>query len=154
MAPPKTIEFAMADTVEMKPAPINGDWILEGRSVARFAPLSRSDDGFATTVVWDCTAGVFSWCYDIDETVYVLEGSVLIEDERGETRRISAGESAYFPAGSHAKWTVESYVRKVAFCRRPVPAGLETARKVAKAVYYGAQLRRPPAPVALGGGFA
>ena len=150
MSADKRIEFSAADFVPLNAAPINPDWVLEGKPVARNAALSRSEDGFATTVIWDCTAGVFNWFYDIDETVYVLEGSVTIEDGDGKVRALNGGDAAYFPAGSSAKWTVENYVRKVAFCRRPVPRGLAMARKVAKAVAYGVGLRKPA--VAAGGG--
>lgn len=150
MSSRKSIEFSAADFVPMNPAPINRDWILAGQPVTRNAALSRSEDGFATTVIWDCTKGVFNWFYDVDETVYVLEGSVTIEDGAGKVRRLAAGDAAYFPAGSSAKWTVEDYVRKVAFCRRPMPRSLSIARKVAKAVVNGVGLRR--AAGAAGGG--
>ncbi|WP_036280457.1 cupin domain-containing protein [Methylocystis sp. ATCC 49242] len=119
-------------SVEMQPCPINPAWIIEGAPVARNFILSRSDDGGACTLIWDCTEGVFDWYYDIDETVYVLEGSVIVRDDDRNERRLGPGDHAFFPAGSHAVWRAESYVRKVAFCRNPVPKPIMLATRIAK----------------------
>jgi hypothetical protein len=81
--------------------------------------------------------------YSIDETVYLLEGSVIIEDGAGGPRRLEAGAAAFFPSGSRAVWRVESYVRKVAFCRKPMPRGYLLAKKVAKAALRTVGLRKP-----------
>jgi uncharacterized cupin superfamily protein len=107
------------DLTHLNPAPISSDWILEGNPVARNKLLSMSHDKAATTWVWDCTAGRFNWFYDIDETVYVMEGSVTVHDHHGATRTLVSGDVAFFPAGSSAEWTVSKYVRKLAFLRQP-----------------------------------
>jgi uncharacterized cupin superfamily protein len=120
MTSEKPIEFGSA-SVALEPLPIRPQWILEGTPVARYKVLSISRDGTAKTVVWDCTAGRFNWFYDIDETVYVLEGSVVLKNGDGSSKEVRAGDVVYFRAGSHAEWTVERYVRKVAFFRNPVP---------------------------------
>jgi uncharacterized cupin superfamily protein len=114
------IEIGTA-SVAMSPLPIRAQWILEGSPAAQYKILSASLDGTAKTIVWDCTAGRFNWFYDMDETVYVLAGSVLIKDGAGHSRRVTAGETILFRAGSQAEWTVESYIRKIAFLRTPVP---------------------------------
>jgi uncharacterized cupin superfamily protein len=118
---------------ELTPAPISPDWILEGDPVARIKFLSRSVDGGGSTYIWDCTAGRFNWHYHIDETVCVLKGAVLVKEHNGGSRLLEAGDTAYFAAGSSAEWTVETYIRKVAFMYRPLPAPL----RVAKRVYVG-----------------
>jgi uncharacterized cupin superfamily protein len=105
--------------VELNPCPIRSNWILEGNPIARNKVLSVSRDGTASTVIWDCTAGRFNWSYGIDETVYVLSGSVTLKDSRG-SRLVTAGDSVFFPAGSSAEWTVHDYIKKVAFLRRPL----------------------------------
>jgi uncharacterized cupin superfamily protein len=105
----------------MDPSPIRGDWILEGTPVARNALLSSSADGAATTYMWDCTAGRFNWFYGGDETLYVIEGSVIIKDPAGVSRRLTVGDTIFFPSGSRAEWHVEDYIRKIAFCRTPLP---------------------------------
>jgi uncharacterized protein len=114
----------------LNPAAIKPDWVLEGNPVTRNKLLSTSADGTASTLLWDCTAGRFNWFYDVDETVFVLEGSVTIKDQEGSVRRVSAGDWIFFPKGSHAEWTVQTYVRKVAFCRSPMPKPVELARGV------------------------
>ena len=117
-------------SVALNPAPIYPDWILEGSPVARAQLLSSSADGTAHTLIWDCTAGRFNWFYSIDETVCVLEGSVTIKDAAGRSRRASAGDTIFFPAGSHAEWTVDNYIRKIAFCRTALPLPIVLALRL------------------------
>jgi uncharacterized cupin superfamily protein len=116
--------------VSLEPCPIRQQWVLEGNPQARTHVLSRSSDGTATTVIWDCSAGRFEWHYGIDETIYFIEGSVIIRDQAGIAHRLSAGDTVFFPAGTRAEWTVENYVRKVAFLRTPLPWQVLLLRKV------------------------
>ena len=129
--------------VQLKPSPINPDWILEGEPVARNAVLSRSDDTTACTIFWDCTAGKFNWHYSFDETVHILEGSVIVSSENSPPKRLEAGDVAFFPVGTTAHWHVETYVRKVAFCRRVLP---RQALPVIKALRWARGLMRRPTP--------
>ena len=115
---------ATIDTVEMLSAPINPDWITAGNPVARMAELSRSRDGTTVSVVWDCTAGSFRWYFGVDETVHILAGSVTVAGEDGVERQLTPGDVALFHAGSWTTWRVETYVRKLAFCRHAMPAPL------------------------------
>jgi uncharacterized cupin superfamily protein len=123
--------------VELEPAPIKSDWILEGKPHARNRLIFKSDDGTSWTMIWDCTAGLFNWFYLYDETVHVLEGKVVVTTATG-SRTIAAGDAIFFPAGSSATWHVDSYVRKIAFLRQvlPPPAawGLRAWMRVAAAV--------------------
>lgn len=129
------VVYSPQDGVDFKAAPINPDWVLVGAPRARSALLSRSPDGEATTMAWDCTAGVFRWHFACDETVHVLEGSVTVNWD-GQRFTLGVGDSAYFPAGSVATWTVHSYVRKIAFLRTPPPGfvsfTLRAARRLAR----------------------
>jgi uncharacterized cupin superfamily protein len=128
MSVESTIKFGNAQ-VNLNPSPIYRDWILEGNPVARNKVLSSSADGTASTLIWDCTAGRFNWFYDVDETVYVIEGGVVVKDVAGTARRLSAGDTIFFPAGARAEWHVEEYIRKIAFCRAPLPRPLVFARR-------------------------
>jgi uncharacterized protein len=130
--PTRPVTFSHTD-VELSPAPINPDWVLEGEPRARNRVLSRSDDETACTIVWDCSKGKFHWHYDFDETVHFLEGSVTIEDGHGPARRLGPGDVIFFPAGSHAVWTVDNYIRKVAFCRKALPAPVGTLIRMLRA---------------------
>src|SRR6202000_954960 len=93
--------------IGLNPCPIGAGWILQGNPRARNKGLSASKDGTASTVIWDCSAGRFNWFYSIDETVYVLEGSVRLKDANG-SRLVTAGDSVFFPAGSSAEGTLDS----------------------------------------------
>ncbi len=118
--PVKSVVGTEVAKLALNPCPIAPGWILEGNPVARNAVVSYSVDGNSSTLIWDCTAGRFNWFYDVDETLYVIEGGMTIKDSGG-TRRLSAGDIIFFPKGATAEWTVESYIRKVAFVRTPLP---------------------------------
>lgn len=120
--------------VPLSPSPINPEWIVEGRPMARNSILSRSDDQTACTIVWDCSKGKFNWYYDFDETIHFIEGSVTIDDGHSPPRTLGPGDVIFFPAGSHAVWTVDNYVRKVAFCRKVLPGPVGTLIKVLRAI--------------------
>jgi uncharacterized cupin superfamily protein len=115
-------------------APINASWILAGEPVARLALLSSSADGTASTYYWDCTAGRFNWYYAFDETLHILEGFVTLKAPSGSLRRVVAGDTVFFPAGSQAEWTVDQYIRKLAFCRTPLPDYLISVRNIGRKV--------------------
>lgn len=74
--------------------------------------------------MWECSTGRFEWHYDTDETIYFLEGSVVIEADGFPARRFGPGDVLYFKKGAVARWNVEKPVRKLAFFRRTVPAYL------------------------------
>ena len=100
--------------------------------MARLELLSSSADGTASTYFWDCTAGRFNWFYSFDETFHILEGEVKLKYPSGTSHKVVAGDTVFFPAGSSAEWTVDRYVRKLAFCRTPIPRYLTFARQVAR----------------------
>lgn len=110
------------EALEMRAAPINPGWILSGNPQARVASHSDAEDGCAATGIWDCTAGEFRWRFSWDETVVILEGEVHVTAQDGTQRVLRAGDVAYFKGGTSAVWRIETYVRKVAFLRRPFPA--------------------------------
>jgi uncharacterized cupin superfamily protein len=106
--------------VSLKSAPIDPSWIVAGSPQTRSAELSRSRDGSAVTVIWDCTAGDFDWSYTEDETVHILEGEAIV-DEGSLRRTLRPGDVYLFPAGSTYRWHVPIYVKKLAFLRVPMP---------------------------------
>lgn len=113
------------EEVELIDAPINPDWIVSGNPRARAGEHSPSIDRRASTKIWDCTAGSFWWTFGDDETVVILEGAVRVTTESGEIRTLGQGDIAYFAGGTRALWEIDSYVRKIAFCRQVItPARL------------------------------
>jgi uncharacterized protein len=123
--PPAILRFHIG--VELKPAPINPKWILEGSPRARNRELTRSDDSQATTLVWDCTPGKFMWHYDVDETIYILDGRLVLDDGIEAPKRFGPGDVVFFPAGAAVKWHVEEHVHKLAFLHRPLPKSIRFA---------------------------
>jgi uncharacterized protein len=132
-----TIEYLIkprTDEISWTVCPIASEWILDGNPVARIEFLSGSADGTANTYFWDCTAGRFNWYYSFDETLHILEGSVALKDAAGKSRIAVAGDTIFFPAGSRAEWTVDRYIRKLAFCRTPLPGYLVVARSLGRRI--------------------
>jgi uncharacterized cupin superfamily protein len=118
--PRALIETGHCDA-DLKPSPIEPSWILEGNPEARSHPLATSADGAAATLIWSCTEGKFNWYYDCEETIMILEGSIVLESEGMPPKRYGVGDVIFFRKGAQAKWHVEGYVKKVAFCRQTNP---------------------------------
>ncbi len=116
--------------VTLSPRPIEPSWITEGNPVAQWHVLSRSADGLASTMVWECSEGRFNWYYDFDETVLILEGSIVLESDGMPPTRYTKGDVIFFKDGAHAKWHVEGRVRKLAFCRKTSPVWFGFALRV------------------------
>lgn len=108
------------DHLQLDPDPIYESWILSGTPTARSKTLAVSPDRASMTVLWDCTAGTFYWHYRQDEAVLFLSGDAHLLQEDGKEQRFSAGDFAFFPAGTVAQWRVDAYCRKIAFLREPV----------------------------------
>jgi hypothetical protein len=53
---------------------------------------------------------------------------VVLKDRAG-ARHLIAGDTIFFPAGAHAEWHVENYIRKFALIRTPLPKPLVLARR-------------------------
>ena len=123
-----------AHDLEMRDAPIEPDWILEGNPVARAAEHVRSADDSSFSALWDCTAGTFRWHFNWDETVIILEGEVHITDEDGNAYTLRAGDMGYFAARSWATWRIDNYVKKAAFIRRPFPSPIAALYRLRNAM--------------------
>jgi uncharacterized protein len=116
--------------VDLTPRPIEPSWIIEGSPDARGCTLSQSADGMASTIVWHCTEGRFNWYYDFDETILILEGAIVLENDTMRPTRYGPGDVIFFKDGAHARWHVEGHVKKLAFCRKTQPVWLALAFRV------------------------
>jgi len=137
--------------IQLLPAPINPDWIIEGNPQARNAVLSTSRDGCASTILWECTAGRFEWQYDIDETIHILDGSVVLESRRMRATRVGPGDVVFFKRGSRVRWHVEDHVRKLAFCRRTQPWAVTIGMKILRRLSTPLGTRRGTAAANIAG---
>ena len=139
------IEIAKT-TVDLTPRPIEPSWIIEGKPDATWCVLSKSAGGLASTMVWHCTAGKFNWYYDFDETILILEGGIVLESDTMPPTRYGPGDVIFFKDGAHARWHVESHVKKLAFCRKTQPVWLGFALRVVlklKKMFLPAGNRQP-----------
>lgn len=128
--------------IELKPSPIEPSWIIEGHPEARSSQLSSSACGTATTLIWSCTEGKFNWYYDVDETIMILEGSIVLESEGMSQRRYGVGDVIFFRRGAQAKWHVEGYVKKIAFLRVATPLGFGFAIRAVNKLKQNFLIRR------------
>jgi uncharacterized protein len=129
--------------VDLTPSPIEPSWIIEGNPEARSGLLSISACKTASTLIWSCTEGKFNWYYDLDETIVILEGSIVLEGEGMPPKRYGVGDVIHFRRGAHAKWHVEGYVKKVAFLRQTNPFPLGIAIRAANKLKSLIARRRP-----------
>jgi uncharacterized cupin superfamily protein len=129
---------------KLKPAPIEPSWIIDGDPQASSCMLSWSADGSASTIVWQCTEGRFEWHYDFDETIMILEGSIVLESDTLAPTRYGPGDVILFREGARARWHVEGHVKKLAFCRKPQPALIAFAMRALGALK---RMFLPPAQV-------
>jgi uncharacterized protein len=128
---PKAIEVASLK-VGLVSSPIDPSWVIEGNPQARSCLLSKSTDEGGWTVVWECTEGKFNWYYGLDETILILEGAITIENDALPPTRYGVGDVILFRKGSHARWHVDKYVKKLAFGHSippaPIAFGIRTLR--------------------------
>jgi uncharacterized protein len=110
----KSIVTAALAEVELEPAQIPPDWILDGTPQIRSKMLMRTHDWVSNIVVWECTSGSYRWYYNQDEALVVLSGEGFMTNERGEERRLGPGDMGFFPAGTTCTWRHPDHFRKVA----------------------------------------
>jgi uncharacterized cupin superfamily protein len=113
--------------------PIEPSWIRSGTPVARAVTLTESPDGLLTTGIWDCTAGTFTWIFQTDEIVHILEGEVTVR-EGATVHQLVAGSVCYFPRGLETIWEVPKYVKKTFVLRAPHRSRLRRLASAAKAL--------------------
>ena len=61
---------------------------------------------------WEKEVSEFPWCYDAQETCYLLEGEVTVIPDGGDPVSFDAGHLVTFPAGMSCIWKVSKAVRK------------------------------------------
>ena len=110
---------------DLRPAPINPDWILSGNPIARATTLAIARDRTLSCAVWECHAGSFKWVFGLDEIIQILEGEVVIEEQNAgrKVHTLRAGDTAFFPDGLTTHWTVSKYVKKFAI-HRTIPRSI------------------------------
>ena len=115
------ISSIKAPTALLDSWPIPEAQITGGEPQAAGKLLWQSEDKRLGNGVWTCTPGSFTWDYTWDETIYLLEGEVLIADQDGNSETYTAGHLFFVPAGTRARWKVIRAVRKVFHLRSDTP---------------------------------
>lgn len=115
---------AQAAELTLADWPIPADDVISGAPAARGAVISRSQDSRIVRGVWACTPGSFSWRYDCDETVTVLEGRATVVFDNGEIVELAPGSVAFFGRGHDSTWTVHEPVLKGFHLDSPDPLDL------------------------------
>ena len=140
----KSIVMATAARVELEPSSIPAEWIIEGKPKAWSKRISRSHDEISEVVVWECSAGQFTWQYKKDESVIVISGEAFLIRPNGEEIRFGAGDVGFFPAGSVCTWRVPGPFRKVAVLREPMWRTVGNAAKACNRVLQWLGLASKP----------
>lgn len=106
---PKAITIAAAP---LEPLAVDASWIIEGQPSFRALSFGVSPDHLTSAGMWECDGPAkFRWHYGVDESLYILEGAVVLDFD-GETHSLGPGSEAFFPAGSVVTWTVPQHVKK------------------------------------------
>ena len=97
--------------------------VVDGNPQATYYVVSKSNDSRNFSGVWECTPGRFEVNYTWDETIYVLEGLVSIEED-GTIRQFKSGDFVHFPIGLKCTWDVHRTIKKVYTLFSPEPLDL------------------------------
>ncbi len=63
--------------------------------------------------IWSAEPSIFEWRFDMDETLHVLAGRVVVSVQGGDVLDLRPGDVASFPRGTVTQWDVREPFRKV-----------------------------------------
>ena len=93
--------------------PIAKESLVSGSPVQRGHEYFSSAAGKLTAGVWDCTPFTQKrGPYSVDEFMFLLEGSLDIENEDGSLQTFRAGDAFVIPKGAVLQWRQSEYLRK------------------------------------------
>jgi hypothetical protein len=90
-----------------EPYPFPDEDILEGRPNSRVHWLRTEKDGSQIVGIYRCEPAVIRYVWAADETIHVLEGSVRIEFDGGDSLDLAVGDIASFTAGDRGVWRIK-----------------------------------------------
>jgi uncharacterized protein len=98
--------------LELEPAPLDPETVLEGSPQVSELVLDTSPDGRVVRGVWQITPGVVR-DVEADEVFVVISGRATVEVEGGPTLELEPGVVGVLRAGDRAVWTIHETLRKV-----------------------------------------
>jgi uncharacterized protein len=101
-----------AADLELEPAPLDPETVLDGTPEVSELVLDTSQDGRVVRGVWQITPGVVR-DVEADELFVVISGRATVEVEGGPTLELEPGVVAVLRAGDRTVWRVHETLRKV-----------------------------------------
>ena len=98
--------------LELEPAPLDPDAILEGSPEVSERVLATSPDGRVVRGVWQITPGVVA-DVEADELFVVVAGRATVEVEGGPTLELEPGVVGVLRVGDRTVWRIHETLRKV-----------------------------------------
>jgi uncharacterized protein len=90
-------------------------FVVDGEDVGEIhwlRPQGASDRALEVGL-WRSDPATYDYFFSVDETFHVVEGAVAIElPDTGETVELSAGDIAYFSAGTRSIWRITQPFKK------------------------------------------
>lgn len=66
----------------------------------------------ASWPIWRKEVSEFEWFYDSTESCLILEGEVVVTDDKGKSVCFGAGDFVVFPKGLSCTWKIVKAVKK------------------------------------------
>jgi uncharacterized cupin superfamily protein len=103
------------DATTWEPYPMPRELFVEGDARAQVHWLRVSGPGEPPYYagLWTAQPSVFNYTFELNETLHVLEGHVVVRQEGGPTLDLRAGDVATFPRGAVTRWEVREPFKKV-----------------------------------------
>lgn len=92
--------------------PITADRVVEGAPQSRAQVIYTSASGEFCSGIYECTQGSWRISYTEDEFCTLIEGSVRLTSDTGETAIYTAPDSFLIPAGYSGIWQAVTPLRK------------------------------------------
>jgi uncharacterized cupin superfamily protein len=99
-----------AEAIDARPSP---DRILEGSCAQRVWNRYTDPSGRFSAGVWSSEPGRWRIAYTEHEFCRILDGTVVLTDEAGQTRTFGPGDTFVIPAGFRGTWESVGLVRKL-----------------------------------------
>lgn len=113
-------------------SPLTDGWVLDGDPRPRMKVNATAPGGAISSGVWCCEPSRFTFIYDMDEFIHLIEGRVTVVAGR-HVHQLGPGSTVLFPKGLTTEWTVHESVRKVFVLANP-PRWRRLARRARGAI--------------------